>query len=51
MKTGLISRRQILQGAGTLGLLAAMEPLVPSYAQTSADGERATVTGAERRYD
>jgi hypothetical protein len=36
MKTKLISRRQILQGTGALGLLAAMERLVPSYAQTGA---------------
>ena len=38
MKTGLISRRQILQGAGALGLLAGLERLVPSYAQTSLPG-------------
>jgi CopA family copper-resistance protein len=34
MNAELITRRQILQGAGALGLLTAMERIVPSYAQT-----------------
>lgn len=34
MKTEPILRRQILQGAGALGLLTALEGLVPLYAQT-----------------
>ncbi len=38
MKTDPISRRQILQGAGALGLVTALERLVPSYAQTSLNG-------------
>ena len=38
MKSELISRRQMLQSAGALGLLTAMERLVPSYAQTGASG-------------
>ena len=35
MRGKLISRRQILRGAGAFGLLAAMERLVPSYLRTS----------------
>lgn len=38
MKTGLISRRQVLQGAGALGLLAGLERLVPSYARAGTTG-------------
>ena len=38
MKTKLVSRREILQGAGALGLLAAMERLVPPYARASETG-------------
>ena len=38
MKTELISRRQVLHGAGAMGLLSAMECLVPSYAQTGLTG-------------
>lgn len=38
MKTELISRRQLLMGAGALGLLAGLERLVPSYARASATG-------------
>jgi CopA family copper-resistance protein len=42
MKTEFISRRQtlqkLLQGAGALGLLTAMERLVPSYAQVGTNG-------------
>ena len=36
MRGKLISRRQILRGAGAFGLLAAMERLVPPYVRTSA---------------
>ena len=36
MKTEVISRRSLLKGAGALGLLTAMERLVPSYAQPGA---------------
>ena len=36
MRSKLISRRQVLRSAGALGLLAAMERLVPSYLRTSA---------------
>lgn len=38
MKAELITRRQMLQSAGALGLLTAMERLVPSYAQTGLPG-------------
>lgn len=46
MKTELISRRQVLQGAAGLGLLAALERLVPSYAQT---GAQTSLTGAAQQ--
>lgn len=38
MKTRFVSRREVLQGAGALGLLAGLERLVPSYARTSLPG-------------
>ena len=38
MKTNIVSRREILRGAGALGLSAAMERLVPSYARESTSG-------------
>ena len=41
MGTDLISRRSLLQGAGALGLLAAMERLLPSYARASVGGPAA----------
>ncbi len=36
MKTDIISRRSLLQGVGGLAALAALEQLIPSYAQTNA---------------
>lgn len=38
MKSETISRRKVLEGVGALGLLAAMERLVPSYARAGAIG-------------
>jgi CopA family copper-resistance protein len=46
MATGLISRRQVLQGTGALGLLTAMERLIPSYAQT---GVQTSLTGGAQQ--
>ena len=41
MRAKLVSRRQLLQGAGAFGLLAAMEKLVPSYVRAGASGAAA----------
>ena len=47
MNPELISRRLLLKCAAVLGLLAAMEPLVPAYAETSATnvGSQAVLSG------
>jgi CopA family copper-resistance protein len=46
MITGLVSRRQVLRGTGALGLLTAVERLVPSYAQT---GAQTSLTGSAQQ--